>query len=857
MAVAARTIAESEAEPQRRALPEFLSLLQTDTGGLAASEAARRLASFGPNEIRPEPFHPWRRLLARFWGPIPWMIEVAALLSAAVGHWTDFGIILALLLGNVAVGFWREFQAGNVVAALGARLAPEARVRRDGRWRTVPARELVPGDLVRLRLGDIVPADARLIGDEPVEVDRSTLTGESLPVARGEGEAVYSGSVVRRGEADGIVYATGERTYFGRTADLVRSERAASHLQRAIIKIADYLIALDLALVLVILLVALYRGDPLLQALEFALVLTVAAIPVAMPTVLSVTMAVGARRLAARQAVVKRLAAIEELAGVDVLCADKTGTLTMNRLTMGEPLPLGRHDATEVLRAAVLASREEDRDPIDLAVLAGAGAAASCEGCRVTRFVPFDPRSKRVEATVSGPDGRRFGVAKGAPQAILGLVADAAGVRAEVDRLVEDLAHRGYRALGVAGTGPDGSWRYLGLIPLSDPPRQDTAPTVQAARGLGIDVKMVTGDQIAIAREIADRVGLGDRIMAAKELEESRPHLAGRAAEAVEAADGFAQVFPEHKHHIVDLLQRAGHIVGMTGDGVNDAPALRRADVGIAVSGATEAARSAADIVLLAPGLAVITGAVRLSRRIFERMNGYAIYRISETIRVLLFMALSILAFDLYPVTAVMIVLLALLNDGAILSIASDRVPDSARPLTWRMGTVLGVATSLGLMGVVETFGLLYVIRRVLDLPLDVIRSILFLKLAVAGHLTYFVARTRGRFWSRRPAWLVLAAVLGTQTVSSVIVAEGVLMAPAGWTAVALVWLYCLVWFLIEDQVKLMALRIFDRRRPGLLLREEGTPTAGRSSARRDFRGRGLGALRRRERPVRRPVPDA
>jgi H+-transporting ATPase len=798
-------------------LEDLYSSLDTGPNGINEDDAARRLERDGPNALEEERSGVLRRLVSYFWGPIPLMIGVAALLSAIVAHWLDFGVILTLMFANVAVGFWEEYQAGNVVEALNAKLALFARVKRSGRWRKIPSRELVLGDVIRLRLGDIVPADARLIEGEPLEVDQSALTGESLPASRGGADTIYSGSIVKKGEGDAVVCATGEHTYFGKTASLAREARTESRLQRAVIKIADFLIAIAVALVAIIVVVALFRGDPKLQTLQFAMVLTVAAIPVAMPTVLSVTMAVGARMLAARESVVTHLASIEELAGVDVICSDKTGTLTQNKLTLGPPACLGGHAESEVIRCAALASRAEDQDPIDMAVLTGVKDGEGLKGFEIVRFSPFDPVSKRTEAEVKGPDGHTFHTTKGAPQVILSMAGDAGGARAEAESRVEDFAGRGYRTIGVARSEDGKNWTLLGLLPLFDPPREDSAATVASARDLGISLKMITGDQMAIAKETASQVGIGANIMDSSALENVRPHDTGRLADGVENADGFAQVFPEHKYRVVELLEERGHVVGMTGDGVNDAPALRKANVGVAVSGATDAARAAADIVLLAPGLSVIIEAVRLSRRIFERMNNYAIYRITETIRILIFMALSIMIFNFYPVTAVMIVLLALLNDGAILSIAYDNVAEHDRPLAWNMQVVLGVATSLGLLGVIETFLMFYLADRVFMLDRDTIRSLMFIKLAVAGHLTYFVARTRGPFWSRRPAGIVLGAVLGTQTVSTLITVYGVFMAPIGWAWAGFVWAYCLTWFLLEDLVKRVSLRLFDNTRPGVL----------------------------------------
>jgi H+-transporting ATPase len=555
----------------------------------------------------------------------------------------------------------------------------------------------------------------------------------------------------------------------------------------------------------------------MITTLQFALVLTVAAIPVAMPTVLSVTMAIGARLLAAKQAIVTRLAAIEEMAGMDILCSDKTGTLTQNTLTLGDPYTLGGNHTGLVILDASLASHAEDQDPIDQAVLKGLKDTQQLNSYKVLHFQPFDPVNKRTEATVKAPDGHTFKVTKGAPQVILALSANADEIRPEVEQAVGDFAHRGFRALGVAQTDANDEWQFMGVLPLFDPPREDSKETIETANQMGVRVKMVTGDQIAIARETATQLGLGTNILDAALFSETDPHEVGQLADAIEKADGFAQVFPEHKYHIVDVLQQRKHIVGMTGDGVNDAPALKKAHAGIAVSGATDAARAAADMVLLNPGLSVIIDAIKESRRIFQRMNSYAIYRIAETIRVLLFMTLSILIFNFYPVTAVMIVLLALLNDGAILSIAYDHVPDSERPEAWNMPVMLGVSTLLGVAGVFASFGLFYLGERVFHLDRDFIQSLMYLKLSVAGHLTIFITRTRRPFWSFRPAPILLGAVLGTQAVATLITVYGLLMTPIGWTWAVAVWVYALIWFLFNDRVKLFAYSVFDRHEMAVL----------------------------------------
>jgi H+-transporting ATPase len=791
-------------------MPDLQAKLGSSPNGLTQAEAQKRLTQYGPNEIEEKKTNEVLKFLSYFWGPIPWMIEAAVILSAAARHWPDFGIILVLLLANAVVGFWEEHQAGNAIAALKATLAIKARVKRDGKWVTPEARELAPGDVIHLRLGDIVPADARLLEGDQVEVDQSALTGESLPATRKSGEAVYSGSIVRQGEIDALVYATGAKTYFGKTAELVQGAKTVSHFQRAVLKIGNYLIVLAVILVVVIIGVALFRGDPILTTLQFALVLTVAAIPVAMPTVLSVTMAVGARLLAKQKAIVTRLVAIEELAGVDVLCADKTGTLTQNKLTLGDPFGVNDVSAEQVILAAALASRADNNDTIDLAVLGGLKGDQALKEYQVGHFQPFDPVHKRTEAAVTGADGKAFKVTKGAPQVILELSANAGEVKPAVDKAVNEFAARGFRSLGVARAEGEGQWQFLGVLPLFDPPRVDAKSTIATAQQMGVKVKMVTGDALAIAQETAKKLGMGADILDASTLGDERRQQTLTVAKAIEDADGFAQVFPEHKFHIVADLQKRGHIVGMTGDGVNDAPALKKADCGIAVSGATDAARAAAAIVLMTPGLSVIIDAIKESRRIFQRMNSYAIYRIAETLRVLFFMTLAILIFNFYPLTAVMIVMLALLNDGAILSIAYDNVHYKDQPEAWNMRVVLGIATVLGLIGVVSAFGLFYLGERVFHLDRAHIQTLMYLKLSVAGHLTIFLTRTRGPFWSIRPARVLWAAVLGTQALATLIAVYGLFMTPLGWGWATFVWAYALAWFLVNDRVKLLAYRIFD-----------------------------------------------
>ncbi len=800
-------------EAEKIAPEELFRRLGSAPAGLSGEEAGRRLEQYGPNALEEKKVSPLRKFLGYFWGPIPWMIEVAAVLSAVVRHWADF-IIIGVLLGfNGIIGFWQEHKAANALDALKKQLALKARVLRDGRWQGVEAASLVPGDVIRLRLGDIIPADVKLVDGEYLSVDQSALTGESLPAEKKAGDVAYSGSVAKQGEMVALVVATGADTYFGRTAKLVQTAGAVSHFQKAVLTIGDYLIYISLGLVAILILVQLFRGAPLLELVQFALILTVASIPVAMPAVLSVTMAVGALALSRLKAIVSRLESIEEMAGVDILCSDKTGTLTQNRLTLGDPALFEAPDARSLILAAALASkREEDADAIDLAVIAGLPDRSALDAYTQEKFIPFDPVSKRTRAEVRDAEGRRFSVAKGAPQVILQLAGVTGEAAERAQRAIDESAHKGYRALGVARADEPDHWHFLGLLTLFDPPREDSKETIAQAEAHGVHVKMVTGDNVAIASEIAGRLGLGTHIQPAEALFPDggdAGELDLDAGRRIEEADGFAQVFPEHKYGIVKALQARGHLVAMTGDGVNDAPALKQADVGIAVSGATDAARAAAALILTAPGLSTIVSAIEEARRIFERMNSYAIYRITETIRIMFFVVAAMIAFNFYPITAIMIILLALFNDVPIMAIAYDNTWLDPHPVRWEMRRVLTVSTVLGLIGVVETFGLLVIVKEWMHMDIAHIQTVIFLKLAVAGHLTLFVARTSRTFWRRPfPSPLVLWGAVATKVLATLFVVYPMgLVASIGWSDAGLVWIYCIAWIFVEDWAKLAVYR--------------------------------------------------
>ncbi len=740
------------------------------------------------------------------------MIEIAAILSAAITHWDDFAVILLLLVTNAVVGFLQERKAENSIALLKKQLAPNARVLRDGTWQEIPARELVPGDTVHIRLGDIIPADAVLGDGKYLLCDESALTGESLPVEKKTGDTVYSGSIARQGEMDARVTTIGGNTFFGKTARLVQVKSPRSHFQAAIERIGNYLIILAVVLVSLIFIVALIRSESFLNTLQFALILVVAAIPAALPAVMTVTLAVGAVALAKKEAIVSRLSAIEEMAGMDILCSDKTGTITQNSIRIGEIRTFPGVLEQDVITAAALASKKESNDPIDMAILVKAGdtttsAEPGNKGYEVIDFVPFDPVSKYSKAKVRNAGGAVGEVAKGAPQAIAALTGTDTALVSTLDGWITAFAEKGYRALGVGWTKPDGTWQYLGLIGLFDPPREDAAHTIDEAKKLGVDVKMVTGDHIAIAKEISGQVGLGKNIIPRTVL------IAGDGEESqkqIESADGFAQVLPEDKFRIVKILQSRDHIVGMTGDGVNDAPALREADAGIAVAGATDAAKSAADIVLTKPGLSVIIDAIERSREIFRRMENYGVYRIAETVRVLIFLALCIVVLDFYPVTALMLVMLAILNDLPIMMIAFDNAPVAPKPVRWQMNRILTLATILGIFGVVSSFILLWIAREYFHLDTGIIQTLVFLKLAVAGHMTIYLARTgQQHFWERPfPSLALFGTAEITQIGATLIAIYGVfIITPIGWTLALIVWGYALVAFVISDQIKVWLFR--------------------------------------------------
>ncbi len=697
------------------------------------------------------------------------MIEAAALISLVRRDWSDFAVVGGLLIYNAAVGFWQDYKASDALAALKKGLAPKARVQRDGTWLSIDAAELVPGDVVNVTAGQIVPADLLLIDGEYLSVDQAALTGELLAVTKKVGDAAYSGAIAKQGSMTGVVTATGNNTFFGRTAKLVAAAGSASHSQKAVLQIGDFLILVAIALAMVLIGVEVYRRiivadswdwSAIGSIAQFVLILLVASIPVALPAVMSVTMAIGAYALSRQKAILSRLSAIEELAGVDVLCSDKTGTLTLNQLALDAVIPFGTSKSDDVTMAAALATQTSSEDPIDHAVLHALKDRSVLEKFKQTNFVPFDPVNKRTVATVVDAAGQTQQYAKGAPQVIAALTKLDPATLARYQATVSELAAHGYRALGVAKSddiksGDAESWQLLGIISLSDPPRPDAKATIAQTERLGLNVKMVTGDDVAIGDQIAKQLGMGDKLLVASDVFKDGPTPAvipPDVATAVERADGFGRVFPQHKYEIVKALQQRGHIVAMTGDGVNDAPALRQADCGIAVSGATDAARSAAALILTAPGLSTIVNAIVGARQIFQRIQSYVYYRVAMTLDIMLLVVASIVFLEFQPLTAAMIVVLALLDDIPIMTIAYDNVSAAPKPERWNMHRVLVFSCLMGLLSLAQSFGLLLLglewmsdPTRLAAIPLDSqsLQTMVFLQLAVGGHLLLFVVRTR------------------------------------------------------------------------------------------------------------------
>ncbi|KAL1372173.1 hypothetical protein HN51_002317 [Arachis hypogaea] len=822
-------------------IEEVFVQLKCSREGLTSAEGEKRLQIFGYNKLEEKKDSKLLKFLGFMWNPLSWVMEAAAVMAIALANgggkppdWQDFVGIVVLLLINSTISFIEENSAGNAAAALMAGLAPKTKVLRDGKWSEEEAAILVPGDLISIKLGDIVPADARLLEGDPLKIDQAALTGESLPVTKNPGDEVFSGSTCKQGEIEAVVIATGVHTFFGKAAHLVDSTNNVGHFQQVLTAIGNFCIcSIAVGMLIEIIVVYPIQQRAYRDGIDNLLVLLIGGIPIAMPTVLSVTMAIGSHRLSEQGAITKRMTAIEEMAGMDVLCSDKTGTLTLNKLTVDKDLievfPPKVDKQTLVLFAA-RASRVENQDAIDASIVGMLSDPKEARaGITEVHFLPFNPVEKRTAITYIDSNGDWHRSSKGAPEQIIELCKLKGETLKKAHKIIDDFANRGLRALGVArqtvsakSKESEGEpWEFLGLLPLFDPPRHDSAETIRRALELGVNVKMITGDQLAIGKETGRRLGMGTNMYPSSSLlgASKDPAIAAIPIdELIEKADGFAGVFPEHKYEIVKRLQDKKHIVGMTGDGVNDAPALKKADIGIAVADATDAARSASDIVLTEPGLSVIVSAVLTSRAIFQRMKNYTIYAVSITIRIVFgFMLVALIwKFDFSPF---MVLVIAILNDGTIMTISKDRVKPSPLPDSWKLKEIFATGIVLGLYMAVTTALFFYLIHdtdfftntfhveAIYDSE-EQLTSALYLQVSIISQALIFVTRSRGWSYIERPGLLLVVAFLAAQLVATVVAVyahwDFARINGIGWRWAGAIWIFSIVTYIPLDILKFL-----------------------------------------------------
>jgi H+-transporting ATPase len=778
--------------------------------GLTEEEAQKRTSKFGFNEIPEKKESPVIKFLKKFWGLTAWMLELTMLISFILGKYLDLYIIGALLLFNSILSFLQEEKASGIISSLKKNLQVEARVLREGKWKRVPARELVPGDIVRVRAGDFVAADLKIITGK-LEADQSALTGESMAVEKKENSVLYSGSIVKEGEANSIVLITGKKTYFGRTAQLVQIARPKLHMEEVISKVVTWLLAVVTLLLVLTISMQVARGGSLLEILPLTLILLVTAIPVALPAMFTLSMALGSIELAKQGVLVTRLTAAEDVATMDTLCADKTGTITMNKLTITNISPATGFAEKDVILYGALASQEANMDPIDLAFLTSArDKKILIKEYVQKKFYPFNPKTKRTEALVQR-DNSTFRVMKGAVRQI----AETCNLKAEeIDRLeasMGELAQKGYRTLAVAISENNEKSKLVGLVALYDNPRPDSKKLRQELKQLGISVKMLTGDALPIAKEIASKVGLGENIVRAPDLKKHAQENLTYAAEIAEKSDGFAEIYPEDKYLIVKSLQSKNHVVGMTGDGVNDAPALKQAEVGIAVSNATDVAKGSASVVLTSEGLSSIVDLIKTGRIIYQRIISWILNKIIKTFTIVAFVTLSFIFTGLFVVSAFDMVLLLFLTDFVTLSLSTDKVRWSHKPDTWNITALVKVAVALSVITLVEHFGLLYFAFRYFGLQSSIpeLNTFVFEMLFFSGTFTIFMVRERGHFWNSVPSKTFLLAITLDMMLVMAISTAGIsgLAAISIYYTLGIVVYYFILTLLVNDSIKYLLIK--------------------------------------------------
>jgi H+-transporting ATPase len=784
---------------------EVLKVLDSNpTHGLSKDEAERRLSKYGQNEVLERKISPALRLAKKFWGLTAWMLELTMFLSFLLRNYFDVYIIGALLTVNAIIGFAQEQKASGAVEALRERLQINARVLRDGKWQTVSAKVLVPGDIVRVRAGDFIPADLKVMEGSQLGVDQSALTGESMTVEKKEDDILFSGAIVKRGETNAVVVATGASTFFGKTTELLQTARPKLHMEEITSNVIRWLLVMVGVLITLVLAVSYINGINLLQVLPLALVLIVFAVPVALPAMFTVSMAIGSQELAKKGVLVTRLSASEDAASMDILCADKTGTITSNKLSITNVIATEGFDENDVIINGALASQEANQDPIDIAFISSAKERNLLKESYIQeQFVPFDPKTRRTEALIVS-DGRKFRVMKGAVEAVA-QVCKLDLQRTKIEEKMNDFAERGYRTLAVAVSGTNSTFRFCGLVALYDIPRPDSKKLIRELADLGVSVKMLTGDALPIAREISNQVGLGNSLVSASDLKKE-VEQPPRAAEVAEKSSGFAEVYPEDKYLIVKSFQSGGHITGMTGDGVNDAPALRQAEVGIAVSNATDVAKGAASAVLTEEGLSNIVSLVEVGRMIYQRIVTWTLNKIVKTFEVAVFIALAFLFTGYYVVSALDIVLLLFVVDFVTISLSTDRVRWSKQPEKWNVTGLVKVGVLLGVFTVIELFGLLFLGLKFLDLSNNIgnLQTFIFAALFYLGMFTVLIVRERGLFWNSAPSRTLVTAIIIDMMVVGTLVTVGIPgMTPMPITYLLLVFSYVLVLSLVvNDRVK-------------------------------------------------------
>ncbi|MBI5090958.1 MAG: plasma-membrane proton-efflux P-type ATPase [Candidatus Hydrogenedentes bacterium] len=793
-------------------VPDTLAALHVNPDtGLTRAEVDVRRKENGYNEVAELKGHPVLMFLRKFWGLSAWMLELIMVLSAVLGKFSDLAVVGALLIVNAVLSFMQEHRAAGVVETLRKRLQVSARVQRDTNWQVIPARELVPGDIVRVRPGDIIPADVKLLTGA-LSVDQSALTGESKDADKLPGEVLSSGSIVRRGEGNGVVMLTGAKTYFGRTTELVQQARPKLHIEAVVTKVVRWLFVIVGALLCVVIVLSLVRGAPLMEMVPLMLVLLMSAVPVALPVMFTVSMAAGSKELAKRGVLVTRLSAAEDAATMDMLCVDKTGTITMNKLAVTGVIPLERATESDVLFAGAVASQDANQDPIDLAFLAAAKERHVFDGALAVTpvsFMPFDAKNRRTEAVVE-QNGQRLRMMKGAVRT----VAEASGLQPQeietIEARVSESAQKGYRALAVASGVETGKPTLLGLVMLYDPLRPDAQQLIAELRDLGVSVKMLTGDALPVAREIGQGVGLPN-ICSVADLKAAAAQAGNEAVDLLAGADGFAEVYPEDKYVVVQHLQAAGHVTGMTGDGVNDAPALRQAEVGIAVSSATDVAKGAASVVLTEPGLTNIVALVEQGRAIYQRILTWIINKISRTILKAAFVAIAFVVTGKFVVSAFAMLLLVFMTDFAKISLATDHVRPSKKPETWQIGGFVAISAALGVAMLAEALFLLWIgwSRFGLATNDDALCTFSFLTLLYFAAFSIVSARERHLFWATIPSktfLYALAANVLTGTILTFVGLPGLM--PLPWSQTLAIFVYAMVACLgVNDAMKVAMIK--------------------------------------------------